>query len=102
MEDLTHSQLNHDLLIRLDEQVKALAITLELMRQTSIADLKDLRVDVEQLKMWRWILSGAIAIIMALVIPLVVYIFNSSNHIQNSVAMGIQEALSNFKSIEEK
>src|SRR6185295_16955396 len=97
---LEQSKVDHELLIRIDEQVKIIVRDVKEMKSDlmsrvavletsklskeeanrllseSVSDRKELRNDVESLKMWRSLMMGGLAVISMLVIPLVIYVFN--------------------------
>lgn len=140
MDHLHQSKADHELLIRIDEQLKivirdikevkeGLSDRVALLEENKldkaeaarllaenlkvredhykrIESLEDSKVDkdehktlltdVESLKTWRWLQTGAIVIISAMVIPLVVYIYNSQGDITTKVNEGVTQALNNY------
>lgn len=84
---LTQFTHDHDLLVRVDEKLNNVIADMknigEKLKQVDNleavkvdkVDFKSMEIEVEALKVWRWIQAGAIIIIMALVIPMGVYIF---------------------------
>lgn len=52
---------------------------------------------VSSLENWRWFVTGGLAVISILVIPMVIYIFTSANKIQEKVLTGINQALSTYE-----
>jgi len=117
---LEQSKVDHELLIRIDEQVKIIVRDVKEMKSDlmsrvavletsklskeeanrllseSVSDRKELRNDVESLKMWRSLMMGGLAVISMLVIPLVIYVFNLTNKLDVSVKQGVVSALSEY------
>lgn len=50
---------------------------------------------VSRLENWRWLLMGGMSIITAMVIPLIVYIWNGNN--SSAIEKGIEKALSAYE-----
>lgn len=111
---------DHDLLVRVDEKLNGLGAHVREMSanlggrvaaletgkmdksevdkllQSSLTDRKDLRTDVDELKMWRWFMLGGLIVISTLVIPMAVYIFKTSNNLEAKVQTGLLNALSQY------
>jgi uncharacterized membrane protein YhaH (DUF805 family) len=67
--------------------------------RSTLEEIKDQTVKtngrVNRLENWRWLLTGGMTIITALVIPLIVYIWNTSS--SHAIQNGISEALSAYE-----
>lgn len=114
---------DHDLLVRIDEQLKGVvsdvgeiktgsSAQLTVLEQTKVSkdeygkftseitvSVKDLEKEVDSLKTSRNMMTGALIIISLIVIPLVVYIFKLSTNVSNipsSVKDGVESALSDY------
>lgn len=74
----------------------------ELKEDVRIIKEQTLRTNgrVNKLENWRWLLTGGMTIITMLVIPLIVYIWNTQN--SSSIEAGIQKALSAYELSVEK
>lgn len=111
------SKDDHDLLVRVDEKLNGLGMhvreistnltarvtalevskidksEVEKLLQTSITDRRDLRRDVDSLKMWRWLTTGGLIIISMLVMPMAIYIFKLNTDVQKNVQSSVQSGL---------
>lgn len=130
-EDLHMSQteqMRHELLIRLDEQTKAIARDVQdikngygerlavlernKMDKTEYVRLSadesiergEIKKDVESLKQYRWYMGGAIVVIAVLILPILAWalsqITSIDEKVERSVSAGVSEALSQYETPE--
>lgn len=105
MTDITMSpqeQQRHELLIRVDEQLKAVARDVQEVKNGYGVKLGLLEADIDNLKMWRWYTGGGLVVLAAVF----VWLFpsfpegTSEEELKRAVTEGVAQALVNYETYE--
>jgi len=105
---IAQSKQDHELLIRIDEQLKSLSLRVTSFGENlgpRVANLETGKMDkagaekaiddfearFSSLEMWRWMTVGGLSIISMLVIPLIIYIFTTQTSIDGRISQGVDD-----------
>lgn len=90
-------QMRHELLIRVDEQLKAVARDVQEVKNGYGTKLALIEADIDSLKMWRWYTAGGLAVLAAVFFWLFPKFASIEDSITKAVAEGVSQSLSEFE-----
>lgn len=89
-------QMRHELLIRVDEQLKAVARDVQEVKNGYGTKLALIEADIDSLKMWRWYTAGGLAVLAAVFFWLFPKFASIEESIQRAVNIGVSQSLSEY------
>lgn len=107
-------QTRHDLLIRLDEQTKAIARDVQEIKngygakialldenKMNKSEFTTLALDLKSLQQWRWYTAGGLAVVIAVLLPILAWslsqITSLDQKVEKSVSAGVAKAISQYE-----
>lgn len=90
-------QMRHELLIRVDEQLKSVARNVEELKNGYGTRMTVLETDVDNLKMWRWYTAGGLVVLAAVFFWLFPKFTSIEDTVENAVAEGVSKSLSAYE-----